>query len=93
MCVNKFEKLLSLYTLNKKNSLFWLNWSDVSPAVASNADISTTFKYLWRYIFHGDWSVRISAGHVNGKKQPLQQADEKLIMFSCLSLLTISEDN
>lgn len=58
------------------------------------ADISTTLKYLWRYIFHADWSVRITAGHINGEKQPLQQqADEKLIMFSCLTLLTMSGGN
>lgn len=37
--------------------------------------------------------LSITAGHVNGKKQPLQQADEKFIVFSCLTLLTISEDN
>lgn len=46
------------------------------------------------YIFHADWSIRITAGHINGEKQPLQQqADEKLIMFSCLTLLTMSEGN
>lgn len=31
-------------------------------------------------------------GHINGEKQPLQQqANEKLIMFSCFALLTTSE--
>lgn len=68
--------------------------ADVSTAVGSEADISTTLKYLWRYIFHADWSIRITVGHINGEKQPLQQqADEKLIMFSCLTLLTVSEGN
>lgn len=61
-----------------------------SATGGSEADISTTLKYLWRYIFHADWSVRITAG----EKQPLQQqADEKLIMFSCLTLLTMSGGN
>lgn len=68
--------------------------ADVSITVGSEEDISTTLKYLWRYIFHADWSIRITAGHINGEKQPLQQqADEKLIMFSCLTLLTVSEGN
>lgn len=67
---------------------------DVSTAVGSEWDISTTLKYSWWYIFHADWSIRITAGHINGEKQPLQQqADEKLIMFSCLTLLTMSEGN
>lgn len=53
-----------------------------------------TFKYLCRYIFHADWSIRVTVGHINGEKQPLQQqADEKLIMFSCFTLLTMSEGN
>lgn len=65
-----------------------------SATGGSEADISTTLKYLWRYIFHADWSVRITAGHIHGEKQPLQQqADEKLIMFSCLTLLTMSGGN
>lgn len=43
-----------------------------------------------RYVFHADWSIRIRVGHIKGEKQPLrQQADEKLIMFSCLTLLTV----
>ena len=66
----------------------------VSTSVGSEAHISTTLKYSWRCIFHADWSIRITAGHINGEKQPLQQqADEKLIMFSCLTLLTMSEGN
>lgn len=49
-------------------------------------------KYLWRSIFHAVWSVRIIGGHINGQKQPLQQqADENLIVFSCLTLLSVSE--
>lgn len=66
----------------------------VSTSMGGKADISTTLKYLWRYIFHADWSIRITAGHINGEKKPLQQqTDEKLIMFSCLTLLTLSESN
>lgn len=57
-------------------------------------NLSTTLKYLWRYIFNADWSIRIRVGHINGEMQPLQQqADEKCIMFSCLTLLTMSEGN
>lgn len=67
---------------------------DVSGTVGRGADIHGTLKYLWRYIFHADWSIRITVGHINGEKQPLQQqADEILIMFSCLTLLTMSEGN
>lgn len=66
---------------------------NVTLTVGSEADINTGFKYLWRYIFHADWSIRITAGHINGEMQPLQQQADEKFMFSCLILLTMSEGN
>lgn len=83
-----------LYSGEVKNPCLTNVKGDVSTTAGSEADISTTLKYLWRYIFHADWSIRIKAGHINGEKKPLQQqGDEKLIMFSCLTLLSMSEGN
>lgn len=80
-----------LYLVEVKNPCLSLLKGDVSRTMGREADINTTLKYLWRYIFHADWSIRIRAGHINGEKQQLQQqADEKCIMFSCLTLLTVS---
>ena len=50
---------------------------DVSRSVGREADFSRAIKYSWGCIFYADWSMRITAGHINGEKQLLQQtADE-----------------
>lgn len=46
---------------------------DVYGSVGREADISRSLKYSCGYIFHADWSIRITAGHINGEKQLLQQ--------------------